>query len=376
MADPASLRESATVVIKERKFANPLFLAMVALPTCLAALYFGIFANDVYISESRFVVRSPSKASASPLSLLLGGGSLSSATEESNAVTEYLLSRRALEEVDAGGLFRGSYDTPEIFWFDRFGLWGTTQEHLYDYFLKKVAVEEGTTTQVLRLTVEAFDPHDAHRINRRLLEGSEALVNSLSERARTDAVSIAAAEVAEAQATARNAALALARFRDRQGIVDPELQATTTLQMISKLQDELIAARTRLQQMEALTPQATQIPFLRSQIGTLEREIEAQSGRLSGSRRSLSNTAVRYQELQLDTEFAEKQLAARLTSLQEAQTEARRKRAYVERIAEPSLPDYAAAPRRARGILATFLLCVLAWGVVSMLLIGVREHRD
>ena len=72
----------------------------------------------------------------------------------------------------------------------------------------------------------------------------------------------------------------------------------------------------------------------------------------------------------------ERQLAVALTAYQEAQAEARRKQAYVERISNPSLPDDSAYPRRLRNILATFVLGLLAWGVASMLLVGIREHKD
>ena len=65
---------------------------------------------------------------------------------------------------------------------------------------------------------------------------------------------------------------------------------------------------------------------------------------------------MQYQRLELERQFAEKRLAAALTSFQEAQSEARRKQAYVERIVEPNVPDEAAEPRRLRGILATFVL--------------------
>ena len=47
--------------------AGPLFVMTVLAPTVLAILYFGLISSDVYISESRFVVRSPERASASTL---------------------------------------------------------------------------------------------------------------------------------------------------------------------------------------------------------------------------------------------------------------------------------------------------------------------
>ena len=58
------------------KLINPLFIATVIAPTLIAILYFGGLANDVYISESRFVVRSPSGGGTSPLNAVLGRAGL------------------------------------------------------------------------------------------------------------------------------------------------------------------------------------------------------------------------------------------------------------------------------------------------------------
>ena len=74
--------------------------------------------------------------------------------------------------------------------------------------------------------------------------------------------------------------------------------------------------------------------------------------------------------------FADKQLAAALTSLEQARNEAQRKQLYLERIVQASLPDVAVEPRRLRNVLATFALGLVAWGVIGMLLAGVREHQQ
>jgi capsular polysaccharide transport system permease protein len=146
--------------------------------------------------------------------------------------------------------------------------------------------------------------------------------------------------------------------------------------MISKLQDELIGARMQLLQLRRMAPDNPQVPVLEVRIAGLGEEIEAQLGRVAGNRRSLSATAAQFQRLQLERDFADRQLGAAMTSLQEARNEARRKHAYVERIVQPSMPDEAQEPRRLRGILATFILGLLACGILKMLFAGVREHRD
>jgi capsular polysaccharide transport system permease protein len=49
---------------------------------------------------------------------------------------------------------------------------------------------------------------------------------------------------------------------------------------------------------------------------------------------------------------------------------------YLERIVQPNKPDMALEPRRMRSIFSTFIIGLVAWGILSMLLAGVREHQD
>lgn len=40
------------------------------------------------------------------------------------------------------------------------------------------------------------------------------------------------------------------------------------------------------------------------------------------------------------------------------------------------MPDEAQEPRRLRGILATLILGLISFAIISMLIAGVREHHD
>ena len=354
-----------------------LFLLTVVVPTALAILYFGLFASDIYVSESRFVVRSPDKPAASGLGVLLKSAGFSNAGDEIFAAHEFVKSRDALKDLNRNGAVAIAYGNGGVSIFDRFnplGLSGSFED-LYAYYRRKVSVEYATTSSITTLIVRAYSPQDAERFNRQLLERSEELVNRLNNRGRTDMVQFATQEVVEAKIAAREAALSLARFRNARGIIDPEKQATMQLQMVSKLQDELIGARTQLQQLRSMAPENPQIPILEVRISSLSREIDEQLGLVAGSRRSLSASAAQFQRLELEREFADRRLAAAMNSLEEARNDARRKQAYVERIVQPSLPDEAVEPKRLRGILATLLLGLVAWAVLKMLLAGIREHH-
>lgn len=372
------LQKDITPVLKRFKFFEPVFITAVIVPTTLSILYFGLFASDVYISESRFVVRSPDKPSMTALGAVLSAGGISAAGDKSYAVVDYVRSRDGLSDVNRDGVVTKAFGSEKISAFDRFGglLRGKTFEHLYEYYTGKVAIEFDTGTQVTKLTVSAFSPRDAQVINERLIEQSEKLVNQLNERALSDTVRLARQELDEAKRRAQAAAIALARYRDDRRLLDPEKEASVRLQMVSKLQDELIASRTMLAQMRRFAPENPQIPALQTKIATLSAEIAEQTGKIAGAPGSLSGEAVRYQSLRIDAEVADKQLAAALAGLQDATSEARRKQAYVERVAGPNLPDYPLEPHRWKAILATLIMGVIAWGVLRTLIAGIREHHD
>ena len=358
--------------------ANPLFLTTVVVPTLVATIYFGLLASDVYISQSQFVVRSPDKPAASGLGILLKSVGFSNAGDEIFITHDYVKSRDALRSLNQDGAVVKAYGNPTISVIDRFNPfgWSGSFEDLYGYYTKKVGIEHNSTSSITTLTVKAFTAEDARRMNRQLLDLSEALVNRLNNRGEFDLLGFAQREAREAEAQARRASQALAGFRNRQGIIDPERQATVQLQLVSKLQDELIGARLQLQQLQTLAPENPQIPMLRTRIAGLARQIDSEIGRVAGAQGSLSASAVQYQRLALDREYADRRLTAALASLQEARNEARRKQAYVERIVQPNLPDEAQQPRRFRGILATLVLGLIAYSILTMLLAGVREHRD
>jgi capsular polysaccharide transport system permease protein len=361
-----------------RRKINTLFLATVIVPTLLATLYFGLIASDVYISESRFVVRTPEKPAGSALGVFLKNTGFSTNSDESYTAQSAMISRDALVALNKGGAFRAAYSHPGISIFERFDPLGFSGsfEDLYRTFKGHVSLEHENTDTITVLKVRAYGKDDARLINERLLEIAEGAVNRLNARGRNDLIHFASNEVDDAKRHARESAVALAAFRQRTQIVDPDKQAAIQLQIIAKLQDEVISTRSEIRGLSEVAPRNPQIGVLRAKLDELREEIRAESSGVAGGNGSLASASVEYQRLQLDNQVAEKQLAGALTSLQEAQNEALRKQAYLERIAQPNLPDAPLEPRRVRGILSVLVLGLVAYGILSMLLAGLREHYD
>ena len=372
MAAPEAKRRSLRATWKSQR----LFWLTVVLPTLLAIGYYGFIAADVYISESRFVVRSPERQSASPLGVLLKGTGFTRSQDDSYTVQDYMLSRDAMRWLDEKQGLRAIFAKGDVF--ARFpGLDGDASlENMYRYYPKVVGVQLDALSSIGSLTVRAFNPEDAQQINQHLLQKAEELVNQLNERGRQDMIRFASDEVTKAAARAQEAGLALADYRNKNAVIDPEKQSAIPLQQIAKLQEELISSKAMLAQLQLAVSDNPQIPVLKSRIQLLEREIASVSQKITGGGLSLASKAADFQRLALEKEFADKLLASALTSLEQARDEAQRQQLYLERIAQPNLPDAPMEPRRLRAILAILALGLIVWGVLYILIAGIREHTD
>ncbi len=358
---------------------SPIFYGAVVVPTLLAGIYYGLIASDIYISESRFIVRSPQRPVQSGfLGSFLQSTGISRAQDDTFAVQDFIASRDALRQLDQKLSLGKMFGQPDIDFLDRFGSleWDKSFETLYRYYKKRVGVEYDSTSSISVLRVSAFTAQDANRINDLLLGMSEQLVNQMSDRARQDIVRYAQGEVDQAERRAADAALALAAFRNHNLVVDPEKQSTFQLQQVSKLQDELIATHTQVAQLKAVTPDSPQIMVLQTKIDTLQGAIDAETAKVAGRSGSLSGKAAAYERVELEREFADKQLGIALAALEAARNEAQHQQLYLERIVQPNLPDIAIEPRRFRSVVVVLLLGLLAWGVLSLLAASIREHTQ
>ncbi|WP_213768587.1 hypothetical protein [Caballeronia sp. dw_19] len=357
---------------------NLLFAITVVLPTAVAVVYFGFIAANIYVSESRFVVRSPQRqVQAGVVGALLQGSGLSSADSNTYPVIDYIRSRDVLMELNQDKYIENAFSQQGDF-VSRFhrGL-DDSFEALWKYYGNHVvSVDFDSSASITTLKVRAFTAKDAQHINELLLQYSERLVNQINARSAQDAIKFSQDQVSLATAKAKDAATALAAYRNSKTVFDPEKQSSLQLQQIASLQKDLFEAQNQLVQVQSVAPANPQIAPLKTNIATLQKQIETMTSSITGSSGSLSDKEASYVRLQLDTEFANKGLASAMASLETARAEAQRQQLYLERIVQPGTPDAAIEPKRLQSILATLLMGIVAWGILSIFIAGMKEHKD
>jgi capsular polysaccharide transport system permease protein len=358
---------------------NWLFIFAVIIPIAIGGYYYGYESSDVYISESKFVIRTPEqKSMTSGLGSLLGGGGFTRSQDDSYAVHEYILSRDALKVLDEALDLEEMFSSSDIDVLNRYGaLWeDVSDETLFQYYEGRLELLLDAASSITTLKVRAFTADDAYQINELLLETTEKLVNRLNERGRNDLLQAAQDELTFAEQKAKDARLALAEYKNKTTTVDPAQQSMLQMQQVSKLQDALIQTKTQLAQLESLAASNPQVSALKTRIKEIKKEIAGETAKVTGNKNSLSSKTIEYEKLVLEQEFANERLAAAVLALKQAKDEAIRQQLYLERIAQPSKPDYPLEPRRIRLVVTVVVLSFIMWGILSLLLAGVREHHN
>lgn len=330
------LKEVIQASIKTR-VQNKLFVITVLIPTIAAIIYYTFIASGIYISESRFIVRAQGKENsnnlASSISGAMGGSSLGSlasslgglSSSQNDALTaeNYITSRDALKQLNQSYDLTKAYSSSNIDRFDRFGgikFWDKSQEAFFEYYLKNiVSVGHDDQSGITTLSVNAFTSELSYEINQKLNELSEDLINKLNARARKDMLQFAQKEVD------------LAR------------------QKVEEINQKIYQFRNNELKFSDKSPTSVNSP---------------------------NNQVTLYQQLASEKNFADRNLAGALATMEQARIQAMQKILYIERIAEPSKPDMAMEPRRIRSIITVFVLGLFLWGIASMVITGVKEHHN
>lgn len=354
------------------------FLLAVVLPTLLAALYYGLIASDIYISESRFVIKSPDqkRGQTSTLANLVQTTGLSGGQEQTNEVLTYVRSRDALTALEKNVDIRSKFSTSRADVLSRFPqpFSDGSFESLFKYYGKRVDARLDNETSTALIKVEAFTPKDAYLINQELLDLSEALVNRLNGRSQSKGVIEAQNQVELATRRARAARVALAQYRNAQALIDPSKQAVGVLEIANTLTAERAALGAQLDLMVRLTPNNPSIPALRNRIRAIGTQIASQDSRVVGNGNGIASKLGAYENLLVEQEFSTQSLNAANAALVQARAEAQRQQFYLERVVDPNLPDEPLLPTRFINVLVVFAATMCLYFIAWMFAVGILEH--
>jgi capsular polysaccharide transport system permease protein len=361
--------------LRARRLVRRLGLGVV-LPTILATLYYGVLVTPKYESVSSFTVQSADAPAAPQLELIFASVP-GNAGRDAQLVREHALSRDMLDHLIENHGFVEHYADESVDFMSRLDP-SDGSEAVHEYYLEHFECEYDSAAGLLKLRVLAFDADSAQRFAQAILDKSEAMVNDLSARARTDRTALAQEELERAEGRLAAARTALTEAQSEGEELDPVQSAAALYELRAQLEAQLASARAELSALRGTS--ATGSPEMVAQqrrVSALRRQLEDQNERLAGeSGASLRAAISRFEPLVVEKEFAERAYASALSSLEMARVDAARQHRYLVTLADPSHPSDATHPNVLWSVLTFLVLCFAVMGIGTLLVASVREHAN
>jgi capsular polysaccharide transport system permease protein len=359
------------------------FILFVIVPSLFSFIYLVFIASDQYVAEARFAVSTmqtnmSSEKLTSAISATGASGIPIMAGQEAYIVASYIRSRAIIEDLSM------QIDLRKIFRRSEADLWArlkrnATAEELVDYWNGMVTTYVDGPSGVVTVAARAFRPADAVTLSRAIIRASEKLVNDVSARARNDVMRRAEEEVRRYERAVRESLENLRKYRDLEGFIDPVSAASSTSQLLIQAMSEKI----RLQSdffvsSKAMSTDAPTIQTLKSRLESVDAQIEQLKSKLTGNSpdgRSVADSLVKFEDLELKRTFAEKLYTIAQDSLERARVRAEQQNIYLSVFVQPSLPQDASYPERTSYSLLIPVGLLVVWGIFALIAAAIEDHR-
>lgn len=377
---PAEAPPPRRVVKPKYSFARASAFVMILIPTLLGALYFGLIASHQYSANFQLAVRSNDRPMFEQMAPAMAGLNSSPVASDSYILVEYLRSRQLIEDISKTVDLRGIYSHSDHDFISRLSSSASIEDIVY-YWRRRIDVRFDHQSGIVTASIRAFRPEDALTIAQTALRLSELLVNQLSKKAREEAVAAAEDDVRRMEVRLATSIAMLKKFRDRTGVIDPAKGAGAGLQVLGKLQEELVRLRTQLSILSKnMNPNAPPIVNLKQRIAATEEQVNnarAEVGRNAADAQTpelTSQLLSEFESLELERQFAEKAYTATLTSLERARSDSIRTQRYLSVFVEPHMPQEPSHPKRLLMILTIFGFAFIGWAVFLLVYLTIKEH--
>lgn len=359
------------------------FAMFVLAPTMLVGLYLFVFASNQFIAESQFAVR----GNVEPMGDVMLGDFTSLIkkhnSQDSFIVRDFILSPTLVAALEERIHISKLFSRPEADFWARYRP-PQPLEELTKYWRDQVGVRIEAVSGIITLTTRAFTPEDALLINKEVVVRAETLINEISRRAQADMVTHAQADAEKSGERLRNAHLALQRYRNRWGIIDPVKTAEATLTQLVSLRKDKIKAENDLQVLRssALDEKSRGIQVLVANVAAIDQQMKrlqdqltTESANAGTGAPSMADALLEYEGLMVERTIAKKLNESANTLLDIARVAAGKQQIYLAAFVPSVLPTDSLYPRRWRGLLVTFFCCLVVWSSVSLVVSGVKDQR-
>jgi capsular polysaccharide transport system permease protein len=353
---------------------------LAAMPAIIAVFYYGLFAADIYVSESKFSLYSQQQsisqnAGLGSLSSFAGAGGIrSESLEQLLTLEQYIKSYDLLKKLDTAVDLQQMYRHDAADYFSSLSAQPSNKQFL-QYYKSMIGVKVNREAAMIDIKVRAFASEDAHKIGVAINNLAEEFINKMLARVKNDALLEAQKFITDAENKVKNVQAELAKFRINNGTVSPADELTSMLELSKILEQkraEILIEKTETNSL--LRDRSATLKTFKSRIEGIKALKQQTKRDIINFSENKGELLINYEMLLLDQEFAREEYKLAVINLEDVVKNQARMNKYIVEILQPTTPDIADEPYRLYKIITISALSFIFFGIVATMISAVRDH--
>lgn len=340
-----------------------------------AIAYTWLIAQDRFVSISNYKIsRQNPSAGDLGISTLVLPGMTDTGSVDSQIAIGFVDSADLLLSLEKKYNLREHFTAPPMDYFFRMEKDAQVEERL-EFYRKRIFSHFDTETGLTLLTVDTFDAKLSKEISEDVLKQTEQFINALNQQVADEQSAFIRKEVERSEKNVSDIIAQLLELQNANNIVTPDQAISARLQAVQELRMKRLNAETLLTTTAKDSPQSPRLEALRSQLSSLDKQIEEESEKLSGSDKNrLNQVLAQFKELELKLQFATHLRTGTISMLEKNRMDAAGQSRFLSILQSPYLPEEAAYPRRGYATVTLIVLGILLFVTLRVMILSIYEH--
>lgn len=344
----------------------------------LLNLYYLVIKSELYESRtSLFVKDLLSNSSTSSLGLSLLGAGVSSQTQDSKIIEEYLLSLDMYKLLDEQFHLSEHYKSNAIDFVQRL-YFQAKQEDFLEMYNNHLKVYYDETSGIITISFLHTDPKKSQEVLEFLVQKVESQINEINRKISQKKLTFVEEEYKKAKLKMDSSSKQLEEYQNTHLLLDPASQANAASGVISQLEATLVQKDIEYSTAKSyLNENSYELQALKKEIDEIKKSIETQKKELSGnSKDRLNKVLFEYEKLKLQFNFDTEVYKNALLQLESTKIEVSKEAKILSVISMPNIPDGYTYPNKPKVFVTILVVILMLYGIIALLISIIRDHKE
>ncbi len=345
----------------------------------IAFTYTLFLKAELYESKTALIVRdlSAPAPSSSNLGLSMLGMGSSSQLQDSMVVQEYLLSLDIFLELDKKFNLIQHYKSDKIDFIERLS-WDATIEQSLKFYKKRILINYDEVSGILHISYIHTDPQTAQNILNAMIKYVEYALNEFNRKKAKKQLAFLESEHDKKLLKVNNSSMILEKYQNENLLLDPTINASSSSTLIATLEATLTQKRIIYKTKSSyLNKNNYELLALKAEIKEIVSSLANFKKSLTGNEKgSLNKILFEYEKLKMQLEFDTEIYKNVLIQLEKTKLDALKEAKTLSIVSKANLPDGYTYPNKPKTFITLIVVIFLIYGIFSMLLAIIKDHKE